>query len=143
LRWLARREYGETEMRMKLGEKGFSYDEIEPSVQRLVQQGFLSEVRFAEAFMHARMRRGETPWLAAQKARLRGVDDQVLAAAAGKAAQEFDADAACAAWLVRRDPSGLRFSDPRRWQREARFLRQKGYDSATILRALQRRNVED
>jgi regulatory protein len=130
-------------MRLKLGGKGFPSDEIEASVQRLIQQGFLSEARFAEAFMRARMRRGETPWLAAQKARLRGVDDQVLAVAAEKATQDFDADAACAAWLVRRDPGGLRFSEPRRWQREARFLRQKGYDSATILRALQRRNVED
>ena len=128
---------------MKLGEKGFSSEEIEASVQRLVQLDFLSEPRFAEAFVRARMRRGETPWLAMQKARMRGADDQALTEAAGKAAQDFDADAACADWLSRRDPGGLRFSDSRRWQREARFLRQKGYDSATILRALQRRNVED
>ena len=128
---------------MKLGEKGFTSEEIEASLQRLVQHDFLSEARFAEAFVRARMRRGETPWLAMQKARMRGADDQALAEAASKAAQDFDADAACAAWLTRRDPGGLRFADSRRWQREARFLRQKGYDSATILRALQRRNVED
>ncbi len=128
---------------MKLGEKGFAPEEIEASVQRLVQHDFLSESRFAEAFVRARMRRGETPWLAMQKARMRGADDQALAEAAGKAARDFDADAACADWLARRDPGGLRFSDSRRWQREARFLRQKGYDSATILRALQHQNVED
>ncbi|HXH64969.1 MAG TPA: regulatory protein RecX [Mariprofundaceae bacterium] len=143
LRWLARREYCETELRMKLGEKGFPPKEIDTCIQRLVEQGFLSEARFAEAFLRSRLRRGEAPWLAVRKARLRGVDAQALAQAAESAAQDFDADAACAAWLARRDPQELRFSESLRWQREARFLKQKGYDSATILRALQRRNVED
>jgi regulatory protein len=143
LRWLARREYCETELRMKLAEKGFPSSEIDSSVHRLVEHGLLSESRFAEAFLRSRLRRGETPWLAMQKARMRGVDEQALAQATDDAMQDFDADTACAAWLARRDPGDRRFSEARRWQREARFLRQKGFDSATILRALQRRNVED
>jgi len=143
LRWLARRERCEAELRMKLGEKGFSSEDIGDAIHRLLQQGFLSEQRFAEGFMRARMRRGETPWLAMHKARLLGADAAALEQAAAAATRDFDADTACADWLARRDPGGLRFSDMRRWQREARFLRQKGFDSATIRRALQRGNVEE
>jgi len=143
LRALARREHCTAEMRAKLAGKGFDSDEIDDAVHRLVQQGYLSEQRFAEAFLRARLRRGEAPWLAAQKARMRGVDAGALEHAAEEAREAFDADAACTAMLAHRDPGRQRFVDPKRWQREARFLRQKGFDSATILRALQRGNVED
>ncbi|MDQ6966440.1 MAG: RecX family transcriptional regulator, partial [Mariprofundaceae bacterium] len=38
--------------------------------------------------------------------------------------------------LARRDPQGLRHEDERVWQKQARFLRNKGFDAATIVRAL-------
>ena len=143
LRWLARREYCVAEIRGKLAEKGFDSEDIGDAVRKLVQQGYLSEQRFAEAFLRTRLARGETPWMAVQKARWRGADESALAAAADEASAGFDADTACRAMLARRDPSRQRFRDPKRWQREARFLRQKGFDSATILRALKRGNGED
>jgi regulatory protein len=130
-------------MRQKLAEKGFDSSDIDDAVRSLVEHGYLSERRFAEGFLRARMRRGEAPWLAAHKARMRGVDAGALETAAEEALGAFDADAACAEVLARRDPGRQRFADPKRWQREARFLRQKGFDSATILRALKRGNVED
>ena len=143
LRALARREHCAAEMREKLAEKGFDSDEIDDAVHRLVQHGYLSEQRFAEGFLRARLRRGEAPWLAAQKARMRGVDAAALERAAEEALEAFDAAAACTAMLARRAPRRHRFPVPNTCQREARFLRQKGFDSATILRALQRGNVED
>lgn len=143
LRWLAGREHCAAEMQAKLAGKGFDSAEIDDAVQQLRDQGYLSERRYAEGFLRARLGRGETPWMAARKARMRGVDEAVLEDATREAREGFDADAACTALLERRDPGRQRFIDPKRWQREARFLRQKGFDSATILRALQRRNVED
>ncbi len=139
LRMLARREYCAAELRRKLLERGFADEAAEAAIGRLRADGHLSEARFAEAFLRARMQKGEAPWLAAEKARQRGVDEAALQAALAEAEAAFDAEAACAALLARRDPAGRRFDDERVWQRQARFLRNKGFDAATILRCLNAR----
>ncbi len=136
MRWLARREHCAAELRRKLIERGFSGEAIEGALARLRAQGALSEARFAEAFLRARMQKGETPWLAAQRARERGVEAAALEAALAEAEADFDALAACRELVARRDPQGLRRGDAREWQRLARFLRNKGFDAATILRCL-------
>ncbi|MDX8401515.1 MAG: regulatory protein RecX [Mariprofundaceae bacterium] len=133
---LARREHCRAEMRRKLAARGFSGAVIEPVVARLVREGWLSDRRFAEQFLAARLRRGESPWLAARRARERGVDEAALAEALAGAEATFDVRAACRELIARRDPQGLRHRDERVWQRLARFLRNKGFDAATILRCL-------
>ena len=102
----------------------------------LCESGLLSEARFAESYLRSRLKKGESPWLAARKARQRGVDEAALQAALAEAESGFDALVACRELLNRRDPAGEYRRDERVWQRQARFLRNRGFDSATILRAL-------
>lgn len=136
MRALARREYCAAEIRKKLQQRGFTDSLIGHVITRLEEENWLNDRRFAEAFLHSRLKRGETPWLAAQKARARGVDEQALEEALASVTSEFDALAACRELLARRDPQGLRFSSEREWLRQARFLRNKGFNAATILQTL-------
>ena len=109
---------------------------IEVVLARLVDDGYLSESRFAESFLRSRLRKGETPRVAAMKARQKGVDEAALQLALDEAEASFDSDQACRSMLKRRDPQGLRHEDERSWQKHARFLQNKGFDAATIVRVM-------
>ncbi len=136
LRMLTRREHCEAEVRQKLDAKGFDEIAVDSAVEELKSYGYLSDVRFAEAFLRYRTQRGEALWMAAAKARQKGVDESALQQAVEEAESKFDALEACRELLQSRDPQRLRRNDERVWQRHARFLRNKGYDAATILRVL-------
>ena len=142
VRALGRREHCAAELRGKLHQRDFDDEVIATVIARLQEDGYLSEARFAEAFLRMRMRAGEAPWLAAQKARRRGLEEEALQDALQVAKDDFDALAVCREMLKRRDPQGLRHSDARIWQRQARFLQNKGFDAATILRVLKEHNDE-
>jgi len=120
----------------KLAAKEHPAEVIETVLARLVVDGYLSEARFAEIFLRSRIKRGESPRMAAMKARQKGVDETVLQIALDEAEAAFDADAACRDLLKRRDPQDLRREDERVWQRQARFLQNKGFDAATIVRVM-------
>jgi len=140
IRMLALREHCAEELRRKLIEKGHAAPVIQRVSARLVDDGYLSESRYAEAFLRGRMARGETPRVAAIKARQKGVDESVLQAALTDAETGFDADQACRHMLQRRDPQGLRHDEQRVWQKHARFLQNKGFDAATIVHILNESN---
>ncbi|ATX79945.1 regulatory protein [Mariprofundus aestuarium] len=122
---LAGREYGE--------------ETIEVVLKQLKRDNYLSEQRYAEAFLRSRMKRGEAPWLAAQKAMQKGAESSVLHAVLAEVSEDYDDEQVCRELLDQRDPCGLRFDEERVWQRQARFLRNKGHNSATILRVLKQR----
>jgi len=82
------------------------------------------------------MQRGEALWMAAAKARQKGVDESALQLALDELEGGFDPLEACRELLGSRDPQRLRREDQRVWQRHARFLRNRGYDAATIIRAM-------
>ena len=54
---LALREHTEKEIRKKLHDKGCSDDDINVAVSRLLDEGSLSEMRFAESYIRSRLRR--------------------------------------------------------------------------------------
>jgi len=114
----------------------FDADCISAVLAELKNDGYLSEARFAESFLRFRLKKGEVPWLAALKARQKGVDESALQAALEEAEAGFDVMQACRDVLGRRDPQGLRHHEKRIWQRHARFLQNKGFDTATILHVM-------
>jgi len=136
IRYLGGREHCTAELRQKLAGKGFESECIEAVLARLKDENYLSEARYAESFLRSRMRRGESPWLAAEKARMRGADASAIEAALDEAKSTFDAEDTCRELLAQRDPQASYKIDERQWQRQARFLRNKGFDAATILRVL-------
>ncbi len=142
LRALARREHCRRELEAKLAARGFEREEIDRALDALEAEGLLSDFRFAESFLRARLRRGEALWLAVRKARARGVRNEALERVARLLEAEDDASSRIRELIRRRDPEGRRFDDERVRARLARFLRNKGFDAATILRALDDRSDE-
>jgi len=61
LDYLARREHTRFTLHQKLMRKGFSHQSVEAVLDSLIQQGFLNEERFCEAFIQKRIRQGYGP----------------------------------------------------------------------------------
>ncbi len=57
LSYLSDREHTEKEIRSKLKAKGYRDDEIEESVNKLLSEGSISEVRYADGYIRSRMRK--------------------------------------------------------------------------------------
>jgi len=73
VRMLARREHSAFEIRRKLKQKGTADAEIEHSVERLQQDGLLSDERYAESYIHMRRGKGYGPLRIALELQQRGV----------------------------------------------------------------------
>lgn len=58
---LARREHGRVELERKLRKRGASDELIHAELDRLTEDGLLSEARYLEAFINARARSGHGP----------------------------------------------------------------------------------
>ena len=136
VRILGIREHNEHELREKLKTKAYDNIIIDGVIEGLKQYDYLSEARYAETFLRSRLKKGETPWFAAQKARQRGAEAQALKLALEAAEQTFDAWAACMDVLDKRDPMRRYKQDKRLWQRQMRYLQNKGYDLNTILQVM-------
>ena len=140
VRFLGIREHNEHELREKLSRKSYDDIIIDDVIELLKHYDYLSETRYAETFLRSRLKKGETPWFAAQKARQKGAEPVSLKLALEAAEQSFDAWSACKDVLDKRDPMGSYKQDKRLWQRQMRYLQNKGYDINTILQVM---NNED
>ena len=140
VRVLGIREHNEAELRTKLSNKNYDDIIIDDVIEMLKHYDYLSESRYAETFLRSRLKKGETPWFAAQKARQKGAEPVALKLALEEAEQSFDAWSACEEILDKRDPMGSYKQDKRLWQRQIRYLQNKGYDINTILQVM---NNED
>ncbi|MDQ7002211.1 MAG: regulatory protein RecX [Ghiorsea sp.] len=134
------REHNEHELRDKLGKKNYDAIIIDDVIELLKHYDYLSESRYAETFLRSRLKKGEAPWLAAQKARKKGAEPETLRLALLEAEKHFDAWAGCKEVLEKRDPMARYKQDKRLWQRQMRYLQNKGYDLNTILHVM---NNED
>ena len=75
LRLLARREHSAQEMRQKLRSKGVESGLIEPLLERLIEEDWLNERRFAESFTRSRVARGLGPYRIRRELQDRGVGE--------------------------------------------------------------------
>ena len=133
LRLLARREHSSLELQSKLAARGFASEAIEPVLAALEDKKLLSDARFVEEFVAARVRRGSGPMKIREELRGRGVTgDRVEEALAGlKAGSAERADAA------RRKRFGPALpKDMQERARQARFLQQRGFSMEDIRKAL-------
>ncbi len=139
-RMLGMREHNELELREKLKSKKYDDIIVDHVIEMLKHYDYLNESRYAESFLRSRIKRGETPWLAAQKARQKGADATALRLALEEAESHFDVWQSCKDVLDKRDPACLRKNDQRVWQRQLRYLQNKGFDISVILQVM---NDED
>ncbi len=136
LRLLTQREHCEVELRQKLLQRDCDALAIDSALEQLKDYGYLSEERYAQAFLRSRLKKGEALWFAAEKARQKGVDEEALQSAVEEAEHAYDAFDACKTLLNKRDPQQQWRHDQRIWQRQARYLRNKGFDTAVIMQVL-------
>jgi regulatory protein len=76
--WLARREHSFAELRTKLAARDYSSEEIDKTLKELAADGLVSDERFAESFIAARMRRGQGPVRIKMELEKRGVDAELI-----------------------------------------------------------------
>ncbi len=126
---LARREHTRLELRRKLCHKGFDETLVDEVLARLAADGLLSDARFAESYVAARVARGEGPVRIRAALREKGVSDELIA-------EVVDDDRADWQVLIR-EAWRKRFAgeypqDHKERARQARFLQQRGFTMEQI-----------
>ena len=133
LRLLARREHSAQELTAKLLARGFGAEAVTEMVAALRARNLVSDARFVDEFVAARLRRGSGPAKIREELRGRGVEHGLV---------EATLDAHRENWLTtaetaRRKRFGAAL--PRDFQeraRQARFLQQRGFSAEQIRQVL-------
>jgi len=127
--FLARREYGQTELIKKLADKGYDRSVAERAVNKLTEDGLQSDQRFAEAFVQSRINQGKGPVRIRLDLGQRGVGD---------AAIEHAIEEASANWFeLARDVRQRKFgmgkpSDFKAKAKQMRFLQYRGFEQEHV-----------
>ncbi|MBK0060410.1 recombination regulator RecX [Pseudomonas sp. S44] len=137
---LARREHGRVELTRKLRQRGATDELIEPALDRLAEEGLLSEARYLESFISYRSNSGYGPARIREDLSQRGLNrgdiDQAL--------RESGVD-----WSARlrdvwqRKFAGQRPQDPRSRAQQTRFLAYRGFSMDMIGRLLSGRDLDE
>jgi regulatory protein len=126
---LARREHSQLELARKLRQKGFGDDAVRGIVDELVQEGLLSNVRFAESYVRMRLDRGYGPLRVTAELRQRGVAGEWVT----ELLAQFDVDWIERAATVRRKHFGAALPhDLAELARQSRFLQHRGFTQEQI-----------
>ncbi|WP_314488604.1 recombination regulator RecX [Pseudomonas sp. MLB6B] len=137
---LARREHGRVELTRKLRQRGASDELIEPALDRLAEEGLLSEARYLESFIRYRSNSGYGPARIREELGQRGLDrgdiDQALRESGVSWAEKLRD-----VWQRKFD--GLRPEDPHTRARQTRFLAYRGFSMEMIGRLLSGRDLDD
>ena len=78
VRLLSRREHSAFEIRNKLSQRDFENKEIEQAIVELQQGGWLSDERFAEAYIRMRQKKGFGPVRISREVNERGVKESIV-----------------------------------------------------------------
>jgi regulatory protein len=127
--FLARREYGQTELIRKLANKGFQSDVAALTVTQLTDEGLQSDQRFAESFVQSRINQGKGPVRIRMDLGQRGISDATIEIAI----EEADPDWRALAREQRHKKFGSSApSDFKEKARQMRFLQYRGFEQDHI-----------
>lgn len=121
---LARREHSYAEMLRKLRQRGVSVDMAEIELDRLQQEGLLSDERFCEAYVHARSQRGYGPVRLREELRQRGVAETLIEQQLHNAERDWTALAQTT--FTKRFPEGPA-EDMKERSKQQRFMQYRGF----------------
>jgi regulatory protein len=133
LRLLGQREHSVRELTAKLTAKGVDAATAGLVVDDLRGRDLQSDARFTEAFVHSRLGRGQGPLRIRQELASRGIDDAEIEAWLDRPAEEWRA---LAAEAQERKFGGRAPASRDDWNRQARFLSQKGFPSDVVMGVL-------
>jgi len=132
LRLLARREHSQKELLNKLLVKGFDKDEILAVTEELAQQGWQSDLRYAESYARHRIQKGYGPISVTYELRKNGIDTVNL---------EDIVQKIVGSWMELLEQVYTKkyghdsLLDRNEWAKRSRFLMQRGF-SGTMIGAL-------
>lgn len=134
LRMLGQREHSEQEVRSKLSRKlpEIADRQIDAVVVELVENGWLSDTRYAESLIRRRLSRGYGAHYILRELSSKGIDADTAEDCLEASAPDWHA---LARDLVeRRHPDAARSLSS--WERAARFLQRRGFGADVVVRAL-------
>jgi len=128
---LARREHSRKELKTKLRQGGYEGEESAAALDRLGEQHYQDDDRFAEVLLRSRLGQGYGPMRLRQELKSHGLADARIRELLD--AVEVDWDASATAQLRRRY-GGAGSNDPAERARRAQFLLRRGFAAATVRR---------
>ena len=132
--YLARREYGQRELEVKLANAGFDADVSVTAVEQLRSDGLQDDHRFAEAFARSRVNQGKGPARVSGDLSQRGVAGSLTEAVL----EEMSVDWFALAAEVREKKFGPALpSDFKEKARQMRFLQYRGFKQHHIQSAVE------
>ena len=138
LRLLNARDYTESRLREKLRSRGIEEADLDTALGRLVSEGWVNDLRFAERFAEAALDSGRYygPRLRMEMRR-RGLPSEMVNTVLGHALEERD-EAGEVRSLLERRFGGFSFScaSDKEKRRTVGFLQRRGYSLSTILHVL-------
>ncbi|AMB85804.1 recombinase RecX [Pseudomonas agarici] len=137
---LARREHGRVELTRKLRQRGASPEMIDSELDRLTQEGLLSESRYLESFVSYRARSGYGPLRIREELSQRGLQRSDIEQALRESGLDWQAQLEDT-W--RRKFAGQLPVDARERARQGRFLSYRGYSMEMIGRLFSGRGMDD
>lgn len=129
--YLSRREYSRAELTRKLAPFVEEGDALDPLLDSLEREGWLSDVRFAESLMNRRSARMGASRIVSEL-RQHGLD-QSLIESVGSQLRDTERARALAVW---RKKFGQLPQSPADRARQARFLAMRGFSHTTIAQVL-------
>ena len=136
---LVRREHSRRELSRKLTARGMDAADVRSAVDRLVDEGWQSDTRFAETLVRSRAAGGHGPLRIRAELSTHGLDREAVETAMAT----FDGDwTETACDLVRRRFGPARQIDPAQRRKIADFLIRRGFDAEAV-RAASRLELED
>lgn len=129
---LARREHGYVELARKLRQRGAEAEMIDVELQRLADDGLLSEERYVESYIRSRANAGRGPMRIREELAQRGLVRELVERALAEAVIDWQAQMED---LWQRRFSG-QIIDLKDKAKQSRFLAQRGYAVDDIRRLL-------
>jgi regulatory protein len=131
--YLARREYGNQELKKKLATAGYLREAVNPAVAQLVEDGLQDDRRFVEAFVQSRINQGKGPARIFADLSQRGIDESLTEEVLADIGEDWRA----LARAVRRRKFGQSLpGDFKEKARQMRFLQYRGFLSDQITAAV-------
>ena len=137
---LARREHGRFELTRKLRQRGAPDEMIDTALDRLTEEGLLSESRYLESFVSYRARSGYGPSRIRDELGQRGLQRADIELALRESGINWQAQLED---VWRRKFSGQLPVDARERAKQGRFLAYRGYSMEMIGRLFSGRGMED
>jgi regulatory protein len=129
LRLLVRREHSRKELKMKLRQGGYEGDESTAAIDRLGEQHFQDDDRFAEVLVRSRIGQGYGPMRLRLELKSHGLNDVRIRELIDAAEVDW---VALAAAQLRRRYTRSETADYAERVKRSQFLLRRGFDAATV-----------